>query len=428
MQDAREIALNTLYKIEIGEGYSNITLNKELTKAKALSKNDKALVSQLVYGVITWKLTLDTIIRRYSSIRLKKISSWIINILRMGIYQICYLDKIPESAAVNESVKLAKKYGHEASAKFVNAILRKIEKNEIEKLLDYIKEQKLTYEEELSITTSHPLWLVEKLLEEFADKDFVKGLLEANNQNPRIALRANRLKITRDNLVKLLIENGVDAESGNLSDSIFIIGYTNLDDSLCVVQDEAAQLSVLKLNPKENDIVLDACSSPGGKTTYIAELMNNKGIVDAWDIHEHRVELVKNACQTQEVTIVNTSVMDASEYNENLKEKYDKILLDVPCSGLGVIRKKPDIKWSRNEEELKDIVVIQKEILNTCSKYLKVGGTLVYSTCTVLKEENENQVEKFLEEHKDFRLEEEIKLYPNINNTDGFYIARLTRI
>ncbi len=396
MQDAREIALNTLYKIEIGEGYSNITLNKELTKAKALSKNDKALVSQLVYGVITWKLTLDTIIRRYSSIRLKKISSWIINILRMGIYQICYLDKIPESAAVNESVKLAKKYGHEASAKFVNAILRKIEKNEIEKLLDYIKEQKLTYEEELSITTSHPLWLVEKLLEEFADKDFVKGLLEANNQNPRIALRANRLKITRDNLVKLLIENGVDAESGNLSDSIFIIGYTNLDDSLCVVQDEAAQLSVLKLNPKENDIVLDACSSPGGKTTYIAELMNNKGIVDAWDIHEHRVELVKNACQTQEVTIVNTSVMDASEYNENLKEKYDKILLDVPCSGLGVIRKKPDIKWSRNEEELKDIVVIQKEILNTCSKYLKVGGTLVYSTCTVLKEENENQVEKLL--------------------------------
>jgi 16S rRNA (cytosine967-C5)-methyltransferase len=396
LQDAREIALNTLYKIEIGEGYSNITLNKELTKAKALSKNDKALVSQLVYGVITWKLTLDTIIRRYSSIRLKKISSWIINILRMGIYQICYLDKIPESAAVNESVKLAKKYGHEASAKFVNAILRKIEKNEIEKLLDYIKEQKLTYEEELSITTSHPLWLVEKLLEEFADKDFVKGLLEANNQNPRIALRANRLKITRDNLVKLLIENGVDAESGNLSDSIFIIGYTNLDDSLCVVQDEAAQLSVLKLNPKENDIVLDACSSPGGKTTYIAELMNNKGIVDAWDIHEHRVELVKNACQTQEVTIVNTSVMDASEYNENLKEKYDKILLDVPCSGLGVIRKKPDIKWSRNEEELKDIVVIQKEILNTCSKYLKVGGTLVYSTCTVLKEENENQVEKLL--------------------------------
>lgn len=425
MQTAREIALTTLYKIEVGEGYSNLTLDKELNKSD-LSKQDKALASEIVYGVLTWKITLDEIIKKYSSIRLKKISPWIINILRMGIYQIAFLDRIPESAAVNESVKLAKKYGHEVSSKFTNAILRKIEKNEYDKLIDYIKTKPYTDEEIISIMTSHPVWMVSRLLKDY-DKKFVIEILESNNKTPETAIRVNTIKASRDELKKLLDLKGVDNRLGNLPDSIFVKKLTDFNEKLYVVQDEAAQLAVLKLDPKEDEYILDACSSPGGKTTYISALMNNTGRVDAWDIHEHRVELVKKLAEKLGITNIYASVADSAEYHTFLREKYDRILLDVPCSGLGVIRKKPDIKWTRNESDIDELIETQRSILDSVSEYLKPGGTLVYSTCTVLKDENERQIANFLHKHIEYKLEEEIKLFPNVNNTDGFYIAKLIK-
>lgn len=425
MQTAREIALTTLYKIEVGEGYSNLTLDKELNKSD-LSKQDKALASEIVYGVLTWKITLDEIIKKYSSIRLKKISPWIINILRMGIYQIAFLDRIPESAAVNESVKLAKKYGHEVSSKFTNAILRKIEKNEYDKLIYYIKTKPYTDEEIISIMTSHPVWMVSRLLKDY-DKKFVIEILESNNKTPETAIRVNTIKASRDELKKLLDLKGVDNRLGNLPDSIFVKKLTDFNEKLYVVQDEAAQLAVLKLDPKEDEYILDACSSPGGKTTYISALMNNTGRVDAWDIHEHRVELVKKLAEKLGITNIYASVADSAEYHTFLREKYDRILLDVPCSGLGVIRKKPDIKWTRNESDIDELIETQRSILDSVSEYLKPGGTLVYSTCTVLKDENERQIANFLHKHIEYKLEEEIKLFPNVNNTDGFYIAKLIK-
>ena len=425
MQTAREIALTTLYKIEVGEGYSNLTLDKELNKSD-LSRQDKALASEIVYGVLTWKITLDEIIKKYSSIRLKKISPWIINILRMGIYQIAFLDRIPESAAVNESVKLAKKYGHEVSSKFTNAILRKIEKNEYDKLIDYIKTKPYTDEEIISIMTSHPVWMVSRLLKDY-DKKFVIEILESNNKTPETAIRVNTIKASRDELKKLLDLKGVDNRLGNLPDSIFVKKLTDFNEKLYVVQDEAAQLAVLKLDPKEDEYILDACSSPGGKTTYISALMNNTGRVDAWDIHEHRVELVKKLAEKLGITNIYASVADSAEYHTFLREKYDRILLDVPCSGLGVIRKKPDIKWTRNESDIDELIETQRSILDSVSEYLKPGGTLVYSTCTVLKDENERQIANFLHKHIEYKLEEEIKLFPNVNNTDGFYIAKLIK-
>jgi len=425
LQTAREIALTTLYKIEVGEGYSNLTLDKELNKSD-LSKQDKALASEIVYGVLTWKITLDEIIKKYSSIRLKKISPWIINILRMGIYQIAFLDRIPESAAVNESVKLAKKYGHEVSSKFTNAILRKIEKNEYDKLIDYIKTKPYTDEEIISIMTSHPVWMVSRLLKDY-DKKFVIEILESNNKTPETAIRVNTIKASRDELKKLLDLKGVDNRLGNLPDSIFVKKLTDFNEKLYVVQDEAAQLAVLKLDPKEDEYILDACSSPGGKTTYISALMNNTGRVDAWDIHEHRVELVKKLAEKLGITNIYASVADSAEYHTFLREKYDRILLDVPCSGLGVIRKKPDIKWTRNESDIDELIETQRSILDSVSEYLKPGGTLVYSTCTVLKDENERQIANFLHKHIEYKLEEEIKLFPNVNNTDGFYIAKLIK-
>ena len=422
---ARELALNVLYKIEVGEGYSNITLDKELNNSD-LSKVDKALASEIVYGVLTWKMTLDEIVKRYSSIRLKKISPWIINVLRMGIYQIAFLDKIPESAAVNEGVKLAKKYGHEASAKFTNAILRKISKNEYELLKDYLKTTVYEDEEIIAILTSHPVWMVSKLLHDY-DKEFVLDLLKSNNITPDITIRANTLKTTRDELIKLFELKGIECKKGNLPDSIKLKRLSQFDDQLFVVQDEAAQLACIKLDPKENEMVLDACSSPGGKTTYLAAIMKNTGEVDAWDIHEHRVELVKQICKKLDVKNVIATVADATEYHLGLKEKYDKVLLDVPCSGIGVIRKKPDIKWTRNESDLELLRETQSQILECGGEYLKVGGTLVYSTCTVFKDENEKQIKQFLNKHDEFELIDEVKLFPNVDNTDGFYIAKLTK-
>ena len=425
MQNAREVALNILYKIEVGEAYSNLVLDKELNSSD-LSKLDKALASEIVYGVLTWKLTLDEIVKRYSSIRLKKISPWILNILRMGIYQIVFLDKIPESAAVNESVNLAKKYGHEASAKFTNAILRKIEKNEYEKLAEYVQSKPYMEEEEISIMTSHPVWMVSKLIDDYG-QDFTIELLKANNKKCETAIRVNTLKTSRDELTKLFDLKKVEYKVGNLPHSLFVNNLSSFDDVFFVVQDEAAQIAVLKLDPKENETVLDACSSPGGKTTYIASLMNNTGHIDAWDIHEHRVMLVNKMCEKLGVKNVTACVNDATIFNPELIEKYDRILLDVPCSGLGVIRKKPDIKWTREENDIEELIKIQKQILECGAKYLKQGGTMVYSTCTVLKDENERQIAIFLKNHSEFKLDEEIKLFPNVNGTDGFYIVKLQK-
>ncbi len=423
--NARELAINVLYKIEFGEGYSNVTLDKELNKSD-LDYVDKAFASELVYGVLTWKITIDEIIKMYSSIKIKKISPWILNILRIGIYQIAFLDKVPESAAVNESVKLAKQYGHEASSKFVNAILRKIEKNEMEKLLAYMSTKPMLEDEIISIVTSHPLWLVDELLKDY-DKKFVTEFLNANNMTPEITIRSNRLVNSRDELYKLLLLRKFDCRKGNLPDSIKVKKMTDFKNKLYTVQDEAAQLACLKLNPQVGEEVLDACSAPGGKTTYLAEIMQNKGEIIAWDIHPHRVRLVEEAAQKLDISIIHAMVHDATVYMPNYKERFDKILLDVPCSGIGVIRKKPDIKWTRKPEDFEELTRTQEKILDACSEYLKHGGRMVYSTCTVFKRENEEQVERFLLTHSDFKLVEQVKLFPNVNDTDGFFIAVLER-
>jgi 16S rRNA (cytosine967-C5)-methyltransferase len=424
--NSRELALNILYKVEFGEGYANIEIDKEFNKSDLIDL-DKALASEIVYGVLTWKITIDEIIKMHSSIKMQKISPWILNILRIGIYQIVFLDRIPESAAVNESVKLAKKYGHEMSAKFVNAILRKIDKSEMDKLLEHLSTKALLEDEIISIVTSHPLWLVDELLKEY-DKKFVTELLNANNIKPDITIRANLLKTSRDDLFNLLRLKRVDCRKGNLQDSIKVKKLTDFGTQLYTVQDEAAQLACLKLDPKPGEKILDACSAPGGKTTYIAQLMENKGRVDAWDIHPHRVRLVEEAAKTLGIDIIKANVKNATEYTTAFNGHYDRILLDVPCTGIGVIRKKPDIKWTRKVEDIDEMVEIQSQILDTCSEYLRTGGRLVYSTCTVFKRENEEQIERVLMKHTEYKLLEKINLYPHINDTDGFFIAVLQRL
>ena len=430
----REIALKSLYRIDKNEGYSNIVLNDEIKQNREkLDNKDIGLISEIVYGVTTWRLTLDEIIKKYSKIKLKKISPWILNILRMGIYQIIFLDKIPKSAAVNESVNLAKRYGHSSSSNFVNAVLRKVEKKDYEDFFE-IKDDI----ERISKTNSMPEWIIKELLKNNNIKD-VEQICKNSNIKPKTTIRVNRLKTTKEELINRLekeeIEyNNVNKED-NLSEDFLILNKVknieNLDlfkEGFFTIQDISAGLTAKILNPKQGENVLDACSAPGGKTTYIAELMKNSGNIEAWDIHEHRTKLVEKNAQRLGIKIIDTYVKDATKYDETLNEKFDKILLDVPCLGIGVIKRKPDIKWQRKPEDIEEIIAIQKKILDNCSKYLKENGTIVYSTCSILKEENQDIVDGFLKENKEYYIkpEETLNILPN-EEEDGFFICKKYR-
>ena len=440
----REVALKVLYNIEVNKAYSNIALDEEINKnIKILDNRDIGFISELTYGVITWKLTIDEIIKKYSNLRLKKISPWILNILRMGIYQIVFLNKVPKSAAVNESVNLAKRYGHKGSSNFVNAILRKVSKNDYEEMFNIENNV-----ERISKTTSMPVWIVETLLKENT-LEKVEEICKNSNLKPELSIRVNNLKTSKEELKKKLEEKDIKVENGVLEDFLILKNAKNIENieefknGFFTVQDEAAGLTAKILNPQINDTVLDACSSPGGKTTYLAEIMKDKGEVIAFDIHPHRVKLVEQVSKRLNLKSIKTDVKDSSIYDEKYKEKFDKILLDVPCLGLGVLKRKPDIKWQRKKEDIKEISKIQKQILDTCSKYLKKGGALVYSTCSILKEENEDVVNEFLEENENFEMEkielEEnnyfkkfcknnkfLQVYQN-EKSDGFFICKMMK-
>ena len=440
----REVALKVLYNIEVNKAYSNITLDEEINKnIKILDNRDIGFISELTYGVITWKLTIDEIIKKYSNLRLKKISPWILNILRMGIYQIVFLNKVPKSAAVNESVNLAKRYGHKGSSNFVNAILRKVSKNDYEEMFNIENNV-----ERISKTNSMPVWIVETLLKENT-LEKVEEICKNSNLKPELSIRVNNLKTSKEELKKKLEEKDIKVENGVLEDFLILKNAKNIENieefknGFFTVQDEAAGLTAKILNPQINDTVLDACSSPGGKTTYLAEIMKDKGEVIAFDIHPHRVKLVEQVSKRLNLKSIKTDVKDSSIYDEKYKEKFDKILLDVPCLGLGVLKRKPDIKWQRKKEDIKEIPKIQKQILDTCSKYLKKGGALVYSTCSILKEENEDVVNEFLEKNENFEMEK-IELEENNyfkkfckNNkflqvyqsekSDGFFICKMIK-
>lgn len=440
----REVALKVLYKIDKEEAYSNIALDEVLNENRNyLDEKSIGLVSQIVYGTTTFRLTIDEIIKKYSNIRMKKISPWILNILRMGIYQIVFLDKIPKSAAVNESVNLAKRYGHKSSSNFVNAILRKVDKNDLEDFLNIKNDV-----ERISKRNSMPQWIIEELLKE-KTIDEVEKICINSNIKPKVCIRVNKLKNSVQDLKKKLEESNIEFEDGILEDFIILKRVKNIEKldlfkkGLFTIQDEAAGLTALILNPKEGEFVLDACAAPGGKTTHLAEIMKDEGTIEAWDIYEHRINLIEENVKRLGINIIKTKIQDATIYNENNNEKFDKILLDVPCLGIGVIKRKPDIKWKRKKEDIEEIVKIQKKILENCSKYLKKGGELVYSTCSIFFEENQNVIEEFLEQNEDFRLSEYsidkqkyfekyfeskryIKVYQN-EKTDGFFIAKLEK-
>jgi 16S rRNA (cytosine967-C5)-methyltransferase len=442
---ARETALKILYEINEKGAYSNIALNKHFS-AHDLSDRDRAFITELVYGVVKWKLTLDRTIAACSKIRMEKLSPWIKNILRLGAYQLQYLTKVPPSAAVNESVKLARRYGHKASAGYVNAVLRNISGGGGKEAVPDKSKDPAGY---LSVRYSYPKWITEKFLELFGE-EFAESLLDAGNKAPELTVRANTLKVGTDGLIEALREEGVDAQPGRhageaavIRSSVSVAGLEAFRRGLFQVQDESSMLAVMVLAPQPGEKVFDACSAPGGKATHMAQLMNNHGLITAMDIHEHKLKLVKDASDRLGTGIIRTELHDAAAVAPQHEGVYDRVLLDAPCSGLGIIRRKPDIKWARENRDIESITALQRRLISSVSKALKPGGVMVYSTCTLLPEENECIVREFLNNNNEF-YEDDIaaylppelakysrgcmlQLYPNRDGIDGFFIARLAR-
>ncbi len=395
-------------------------------------------------GVLKRRLTLDYIISQFSNVKIEKISVWIINILRLGIYQLLYLNRVPASASVNESVKLAVKFGHRASANYVNAVLRNIYRGR-EKIEFPDKEDAVKY---LSVKYSYPEWLSERWISEYG-REFAEGLMQAGNDKPEYIIRINTLRTGKDDLMKRLNEKGFAVKPGRYLDDTLSVenpaGILKTDEyrkGLFIVQDESSMLPVRALEPRPGQLLLDVCSAPGGKAAYAAALMNNQGRVIAQDIYENKLRLIRQTSQRLGLNIIEERAADAAVTDPEYKGKADRVLADVPCTGFGIIRRKPDIKWSRKQEDIHELSMLQKRILNASAEYLKPGGIIVYSTCTFGAEENEAIIEEFVKENPDFEPVDfnellpgglecsrmgMLQLYPNVHGTDGFFIAKLKR-
>lgn len=418
MANPRKLAVKALLKINTDSAYSNITLNSLFSESDA-SPMDKALATALVYGVLDRKITIDYVLSKFLKTPLKKVAPFTKEVLRTAVYQIMFMDKIPDSAAVDEAVKLVKASKESRNSGFVNAVLRNILRAET--LLPQGDSL-----EDLSIIYSCPKEIIESFVNDYGINN-AKCLLEESLKSADITVRVNTVKTNVEDFEK---EIGIDTlktdiEGGLILKSGIDVGKNKLyNDGLFYVQDLASQKAVSVLNPTADSRVLDMCAAPGGKSFTMALLMQNKGEIVSCDLYPQRVELIEKSAKRLGLSIIKTKVSDATVYDEGLGE-FDYILCDAPCSGLGVIRRKPDIKY-KAFEEFDSLCEIQLKILKNAVKYLKKGGKLLYSTCTLRKKENEDIVNAFLSENKDFKCEYSHTFMPHTDGTDGFYCALLT--
>lgn len=452
-KSARLVALEILVKVETSGAYSNLQLNRSLQQ-QALSRQDAALVTELVYGTISRKLTLDYWLSQLVAKGLGKLQPWVHQLLRMSLYQLIWLDRIPEHAAVNEAVNIAKKKGHQGISGMVNGVLRNVLRRKQEFSLERI--QLADEAETLSVRYSFPRWLVERWFAEYGSKATEK-LLAASNSSPHSSIRVNTMKTTVAAVIEQLQAEGISAELSplaavgiNVDRAGNLAAHPGFAAGLWSMQDESSMLVAEVLQPEPGMTILDACAAPGGKSMHIGELMNNKGKLLSNDLHEHKRKLIAEQAIRLGITHIETSSGDAIELAQKLPTaSFDRVLLDAPCSGFGVIRRKPEIKWSKAVEDVKSIAAIQAQLLEAMSGLVKPGGILVYSTCTIAPEENEQQVAAFLAKHPEYKLDGnwppamlarlkqlgivderfdgQLQLLPYHANSDGFYIARLLR-
>nr|WP_320025592.1 16S rRNA (cytosine(967)-C(5))-methyltransferase RsmB [uncultured Acetobacterium sp.] len=437
----RKQALETLLKINYDGAYSNLEIKRVLSN-HPLKDEDRRLYLNIVYGCLQNQMYLDYIIKQQSSRPVNKLHKEVSEILRIAIYQIYFLDKIPNYAIVNESVNLAAEIQPQAKG-FINGVLRNIMRK-IEKDGKEFKFENWDNEKEaLSIRYSVPLWIVHKYYEIYGVEK-AETIIPMLNEKPPFTIRCNTLKTSRDQLILDLKAFGVEALPGTLSPSA--IHLTNLGvfennienshlyrEGHFMMQDQAAMLTVERLNPQPGHQVLDMCAAPGGKTTYLSQLMNNEGQIIGRDVFASRLNLVKQSMKRLDCTNIELEDQNGCVFLKADEMRYDKILLDAPCTGLGVIRRKPEIKYHSTKEGRKELVKIQANLLENAVRYLKPGGELLYSTCTINKDENENQINKILNKYPDMKIvpdkNSEAYTYtsPLMDGCDSFFMCLLKK-
>ncbi len=404
----RAICLELLNRVEGADLHPDRLLTDSFKRYRHLTSLDRAFLTELTFGVIRWRGKLDWVIRQFSKTPFEKIEIETLNILRLGLYQILFLSRTPSSAAVNESVELAKRIRGKGGAGFVNAILRSTirQKNEI-RFPDKAEDPA----HHLSVVQSHPLWLVERWVREMGAEETL-NICIFNNQISPLTLRTNTLKISRKDLIEKLRENELEPFPTTLSEEGILLEHPPptselpfMKGGLYIIQDEASQLVTSILDPKPGERILDACAAPGGKTTHMAQKMENRGEIYAMDLGQGKLDLIEEICQRLGIKIVSTVKGDATKPLPIPQgSRFDRVLADVPCSGFGTLRKNPDLKWRRGQKDIKRLSELQFSILSNLSTCVKEGGILIYSTCTVFHEENEDVVEKFLDGHPEFQL------------------------
>lgn len=435
MKSAREIALLALIRHRLEGTWPDLFLKQE---CRDLPPEEAALASALTYTVIQNRMLLDHYIGAFSSVKPKKMTPQVLDCLRLGAAQLLLMDRIPERAAVNETVALVKKHAFAKAGGFANAVLRKLAAAR-----DDLPQPQGTPEEVLSVRYSHEAWFVRYLLEELGPEG-AEACLRANGTALRPTARVNTLKTDRDSLLAELAQAGIAAAAEAVPDAISfdslrgVLGSEAFQSGKFYIQDLASQLAVLALDPQPGDNMIDMCAAPGGKSLMAVQRMENRGSLVSCDLYPHKVDQLEENASRYGADIMRPALLDASKPHKPFLGHFDRIMCDVPCSGMGIIRKKPDIRYKSREEVLA-MPAIQAPILENAASYLKPGGTMVYSTCSVMKQENREQVLAFLERHPEFSLvpfelpvcgwveEGMITLWPHIHGTDGFFIAKLTK-
>lgn len=423
--NVREIVLETLLLITRDGEYSHIALKNVLDKYQYLEKKERAFITRVVEGTLERMIEIDYIINQYSNVKVNKMKPVIRTIIRSSVYQLKYMDSVPDSAVCNEAVKLAVKRGFTNLRGFVNGVLRNISRN-MEHIMYPKKENTKEY---LSVKYSLPEWLIEKWLKEY-NLEIVEHMGEAFLKETPVSIRCNLHQISKKDLIEKLQSEGAKVtEIPEVSCGLSIAGYDYLgalqsfQDGDFYVQDVSSMRVAEWAAPQKGDYVIDVCAAPGGKAIHMAEKLEGTGKVEARDLTEYKVALMEENIERSRLENIEAVQWDARICKDDSKEKADIVIADLPCSGLGVLGKKTDLKYKITEQALQELASLQKEILTVVESYVKPGGKLVYSTCTINREENEENTKWFLEQHPEFVLLKEKQLLPGIDGGDGFYIA-----
>jgi 16S rRNA (cytosine967-C5)-methyltransferase len=432
----RALALEILLEVTEEGKYSHLVLRSVLEKYQYLEKKERAFLTRMTEGTIQHMIELDYIIDQFSKVKTAKQKPVIRGILRLSVYQLKYMDSVPASAACNEAVKLARKKGFASLSGFVNGVLRNISRN-IEQIAYPDETNNLPYA--LSVRYSMPEWIVNQWLESYGEEK-TREMLEAFLSETPLTIRTNLEKTTPEKLEKTLKEEGVEvkaldrAEYPELPYALTISGFDHLNglksfqEGLFYVQDISSMLVAEWAQPQKGDYCIDVCAAPGGKSIHLAEKLQKTGMVEARDLTEYKVEQIRSNIARCGLGNIRAVQQDATVKDDNSLGKADVLLADLPCSGLGILRKKTDIKYKMSKKQQDELVALQRQILDTVCTYVKDTGTLVYSTCTIHKAENEENVQWFLQKHPEFELERMKQIFPQQALGDGFFIAKLRRV